>query len=70
MVDANGRMDTTFTIPEDYGGCSRSYRDTLDGTAVAQNGVEVTQNFEMTPLSGPVGTPIELRVKGLALANP
>ena len=32
---------------------------------IAQNGAEVTQSFEMTPLTGPVGTPIELRVKGL-----
>ena len=64
MVDANGRMDTTFTIPEDYGGV-HEVTATLDGNAVAQNGIEVTQNFEMTPLSGPVGTPVELRVKGL-----
>ena len=27
--------------------------------------LEVTQSFEMTPASGPIGTPIELRVKGL-----
>jgi len=64
MVDANGRLDTTFTIPEDYGGV-HEVTATIDGNAVAQNGVEVTQSFEMTPLSGPVGTPVELRVKGL-----
>jgi hypothetical protein len=63
-VDANGRLDTTFTIPEDYGGV-HEVTATIDGNAVAQNGVEVSQSFEMTPLSGPVGTPIELRVKGL-----
>jgi len=63
-VDANGRLDTTFTIPEDYGGV-HEVTATIDGNAVAQNGVEVTQSFEMTPLSGPVGTPVELRVKGL-----
>src|SRR6266436_4918336 len=37
----------------------------IDGRVVAQNGVEVTQSFEMSPASGPVGTPIELQVKGL-----
>ena len=37
----------------------------VDGKPVAQNGIEVTQSFEMTPTSGPLGTPIELRVKGL-----
>jgi hypothetical protein len=28
-------------------------------------GIEVPQSFEMTPAAGPVGTPIEIRVKGL-----
>src|SRR6266702_2824509 len=44
-VNTNGRLNASFTIPEDYGG--------------------VHDVFEMTPLSGPIGTPIELRVKGL-----
>jgi len=63
-VDSNGRLDARFTIPEDYGGV-HDVVATIDDKAVAQNGIEVTQSFEMTPLSGPVGTPIELRVKGL-----
>ena len=63
-VDASGRLDATFAIPEDYGGV-HDVIATIDDKAVAQNGVEVTQSFEMTPLSGPVGTPIELQVKGL-----
>ena len=37
----------------------------VNGRTVAQNGIEVTQSFELTPASGPVGTPIELTVKGL-----
>jgi hypothetical protein len=64
IVSANGRLDATFTIPEDYGGV-HDVIATIDGRVVAQNGVEVTQSFEMTPTSGPIGTPIELRVKGL-----
>jgi hypothetical protein len=63
-VDADGRLDALFVIPEDYGGVHEVIA-TIDGQPVAQNGVEVTQSFEMSPLSGPVGTPIELRVKGL-----
>ncbi len=63
-VSADGRLDATFVIPEDYGGV-HDVIATIDGRVVAQNGVEVTQSFEMTPTSGPVGTPIELRVKGL-----
>src|SRR5213594_824915 len=63
-VDSNGRLDASFAIPEDYGGV-HDVIAMIDGKTVAQNGIEVTQSFEMTPLSGPIGTPIELRVKGL-----
>jgi hypothetical protein len=64
MTDADGKLDARFAIPEDYGGVHEVIA-TIDGKPVAQNGIEVTQSFEMTPLSGPVGTPIELKVKGL-----
>ena len=63
-VSETGRMEASFSIPEDYGGV-HDVIATIDGAVVAQNGVEVTQSFEMTPKSGPIGTPIEIRVKGL-----
>ncbi len=63
-VDSSGRLDASFPIPEDYGGV-HDIIAMIDDKTVAQNGIEVTQSFEMTPLSGPIGTPIELRVKGL-----
>lgn len=63
-VDASGRLEARFDIPEDYGGV-HDVIALVDGKPVAQNGIEVTQSFEMSPASGPVGTPIELRVKGL-----
>lgn len=63
-TDANGRLEARFVIPEDYGGV-HDVVALIDGKAVAQNGVEVTQSFEMSPRSGPVGTPIEVKVKGL-----
>jgi hypothetical protein len=63
-VDATGRLSTRFAIPEDFGGVHEVF--VRDGeTTLAQGGVEVGQTFEMTPAQGPVGTTIELRVKGL-----
>ena len=64
VVGADGRLDTRFTIPEDFGGV----HDVLvvaDGATIAQGGVEVVQTFEMSPQSGPVGTVVEIRGKGL-----
>jgi len=63
-VDASGTLDGRFTIPEDFGGVHEVIA-LIDGKPVAQNGIEVTQSFELSPVSGPLGTPIELKVKGL-----
>ena len=63
-VDPNGGLDARFVIPEDFGGVHEVIA-MIDGRPVAQGGIEVTQSFEMSPLSGPVGTPIEVSVKGL-----
>jgi hypothetical protein len=63
-TDADGRLDALFAIPEDYGGVHEVIA-TIGGETVAQNGIEVTQSFEMSPSSGRTGTPVELRVKGL-----
>ncbi len=51
-VDAQGRLEARFHIPEDYGGV-HDVIALIDGKPVAQNGIEVTQSFEMNPTSGP-----------------
>src|SRR4029450_8551962 len=56
--------DARFTIPEDFGGV-HEVSALIEGKPVAQGGIEVTQSFELSPASGPLGTPVELRVKGL-----
>ena len=63
----DGRLTASFKIPEDYGGVHNVVLN-FDGTPVAQGMVDVVQSFEMSPTSGPIGTPIELRVKGLGWA--
>jgi hypothetical protein len=63
-VDATGRLSARFAVPEDYGGVHEVIA-LVDGKPVAQNAINVTQTFAMVPASGPVGTPIELKVTGL-----
>jgi len=63
-VDARGMLSARFVIPEDYGGVHEVIARIGD-TVVAQNAVNVTQTFALTPTSGPVGTPLELKVTGL-----
>src|SRR5262245_1177753 len=52
-VDSTGSLDVRFVIPEDYGGV-HEVTALIDGKPVAQNGIEVTQSFEMSPSSGPI----------------
>src|SRR5437773_1482295 len=45
QVAADGRLQTRFTVPEDFGGVhSVTAKD--GGTALAQGGIEVTQTFD------------------------
>jgi hypothetical protein len=63
-VNSAGQLDAQFVIPEDYGGVHEVIAR-IDGEVIAQNGINLTQSFELSPRSGPVGTPVELKVKGL-----
>jgi hypothetical protein len=62
-VGNDGRLTAHFRIPEDYGGVHELIVSD-HGTPLAQGGIEVSQTFELYPTEGPIGTPIELRVKG------
>jgi hypothetical protein len=64
-VGENGGMHARFNVPEDFGGIHEVVVTDVNGVPLAQGGVEVTQSFDMHPADGPIGTPIELRVKGL-----
>ena len=63
-IGEDGRLTAHFKIPEDYGGVHELLVSD-NGVPLAQGGIEVSQTFEMYPSEGPIGTPIELRVKGL-----
>jgi len=62
-VDAAGRLETHFSIPEDFGGM-HTVTVADAGKPLAQGGLEVTQTFELHPSEGPIGTLVELRVTG------
>ncbi len=63
-ISADGRLEGKFTIPEDYGGFHEVML-MVDGQTLAQRSLEVTQTFEMTPSSGPIGTVVEIKVTGI-----
>jgi hypothetical protein len=63
-VGADGRLTFHFTIPEDYGGVHNVVA-TAGGASIAQGGIEVEPTFEISPQEGPVGSPVEVRVRGL-----
>ena len=62
--DASGRLEATFETPEDFG----FFHDIVlqQGERVfTQVGYSVDMSVEMSPQSGPVGTPIHFEVKGI-----
>jgi hypothetical protein len=64
QVGDDGFLEGEFDIPEDYGGMHNVVAS-IDGMPVAQGAVDVAASFDMTPLDGPIGTPIEIRATGL-----
>src|SRR5205814_1714290 len=63
-IGPDGRLTFHFAIPEDYGGV-HNVLVTAEGVPVAQGGIEVQPTFEVSPREGPIGSPVEVRVKGL-----
>jgi hypothetical protein len=63
-ADAQGQFSASFTVPEDYGHL-HDVRAVVDGQDVARGAFQVLLAATATPASGPIGTPIQLRVTGL-----
>lgn len=64
VVDEQGDATIAFDVPEDYGYVHNVYV-VSDGANVAHQGFTVVPKLTVTPLSGPVGTPITIRVTGI-----
>ena len=65
LIDPQGRVNTVFTAPEDFGEVHDIYA-VLDGQDVGRGGFRILRNATITPTEGPVGTPITMTVKGLS----
>ena len=64
-VDAQGRVNTILTAPEDFGEVHDIYA-AVDGQDVGRGGFRILRSATISPLEGPIGTPITVTVKGLS----
>ncbi|MBI4506410.1 MAG: hypothetical protein HY691_12810 [Chloroflexi bacterium] len=67
-TDAQGAMSARLTVPDDYGEIHDIYA-AVDGQDVARGGYRVLPEFSVSPLEGPIGTPIVIRARGLGWKN-
>jgi len=65
LVDAHGRVSVSFVAPEDFGEVHDIYA-AVDRQDVARGGFRILRSASITPIQGPVGTPITVTVKGLS----
>jgi len=65
QTDAAGNFSMTVTTPIDFGGLHDLYV-VVNGVQVAKGGLLIKRIVTMSPKKGPVGTPITIRVVGLA----
>jgi hypothetical protein len=63
-VGADGSAMTSFAVPEDYGYVHYVFVEAA-GEQVARGGFIVVPNVEISPTSGPVGTPITITMTGI-----
>jgi hypothetical protein len=62
--DAQGALSTTFTTPDDFG-FGHDVALQQDGRLFTQANFNLEMSMEVSPTSGPVGTPISVVVKGV-----
>lgn len=63
-VDDAGEATFAFAVPEDYGYVHNVFVE-AGGELLARNGFTVAPSLEISPTSGPVGTPITVTMKGI-----
>lgn len=67
-VGLDGTLNASFTVPEDFGEVHDLYV-TGGGQDIAHGGFRVLPEFSASPLEGPIGTPITIRVRGASVGT-
>lgn len=62
---SGGGFSVEVTVPRDYGALHDIYA-VIDGIQVAKGGFQVDRLITISPTSGPIGTPVTVKVTGLA----
>ena len=63
-ADAEGHFTGSFVVPEDFGHL-HDLHAVADGRDIARGGFQVLMAGTASPASGPIGTPITLKITGL-----
>ena len=63
-TDAKGAFSLNLTAPKDFGGIHDIYA-VIDGKQVSHGGFLVSRTVTISPMKGPIGTPITITVTGL-----
>ena len=67
-TDAKGSFDAAFKVPDGFG-FTHNVWVMQDNTVKNQAGFNVKMQVEMTPTSGPPGTQVQMKIKGMGWQN-
>ena len=67
-VDGAGKLTAEVTIPDDYGETHDIF-GVVDGVDVSRTGFRIMREVTFSPASGPVGTPITIKVTGMGVQS-
>lgn len=63
-ADNEGNIQYMYRVPEDYGG-THNVSAYVQGQEMGRTAIEIRPQFEVTPLTGPVGTEITIKATGI-----
>jgi len=63
-TDASGNLSMSLKFPQDYGALHDIYA-VSNGVQLAKGGVLVERTYDVSPLKGPIGTTITIKLNGL-----